>query len=117
YPGPGDAPLGWLRVFDIAIDAATRTGDDRRFELLDKRAELVATLAGGAHEALATRYAVAGELERMGDRAEAAVLWAQLADDPGAQVPGQARRVAQLHAAWSGEHPALALAAHRALAD
>lgn len=117
YPGPSEAPLGWLRVFDVAIDAATRTADDRRFELLDKRAELVAALPGGAHEALATRFAVAAELERMGDRTEAATLWAQLAADPGAQVPGQARRIAQLHVAWSGENPALALAAHRALAD
>ena len=117
YPGPGDAPLGWLRVFDVAIDAASRIEDDRRLELLDKRAELVATLPGGAHEALATRFAVAAELERIGDRAEAAVQWSQLAADPGATVPGQARRIAQLRAAWSGANPALSLAAHRALAD
>ena len=114
YPGPSDAPLGWLRVFDIAIEAASRTDDERRFELLDKRAELVSALPGGAHEALATRFAVAAELERVGDRIEAGRLWIQLAADPGAQVPGQARRVALLHAAWSG---AGGLPAHRALAD
>ncbi|MEJ7597303.1 MAG: hypothetical protein WKG01_05270 [Kofleriaceae bacterium] len=56
FPGVPDAhALGWLRTFDVAIDAASILDDDRRFDLLDKRAELVASLPGGALEALATR--------------------------------------------------------------
>ncbi len=122
FPGADDNPLGWLRCFDVAIDAATVIDDPRRFELLDKRADLIATLPGGALEALATRHAVASELERDGQHLEAATLWGTLADEPTAQMPGAARRVALLRAGWSAFGPtppdrATALAAHRRLAD
>ena len=122
FPGPDANPLGWLRCFDVAIDAATVTDDTRRFELLDKRADLIAGLPGGALEALATRHAVASELERDGQHLEAATMWSTLADEPTAQTPGAARRVALLRASWSAFGPmppdrATALAAHRRLAD
>jgi len=125
--GAGQA-LGWLRTFDIAIDAATVLDDARRFELLDKRAGLIGTLPGGAIDAVATRHAVASELERDGQLAQAAALWTQLADDPSSQAPGAGLRVALLRAAWAAigapRAPApasdsrrVALAAHRKLAD
>ena len=123
FPGVPDArALGWIRTFDVAIDAATILDDVRRFELLDKRAELIAALPGGALEALATRHAVASELDRDGQYPEAAALWSALGDDPVAQGPGAARRVALLRASWSAaaagaEHRKRALAAHRKLAD
>ncbi len=120
YPGPDPDALGWLRTFDIALDAATALDDDRRFELLDKRAELVAAVPGGELEALATRYAVAAELERNREHAEAAVLWAQLAADPAATVAGTARRIAYLRVAWAaaGAHDRVTkLTAHRRLAE
>ena len=112
--------LGWLRVFDLAIEAASVLDDPRRFELLEKRADLVSALSGGASEALATRHAVASELERDGQHAEAATLWSRLADDPIAQQPGNARRVALVRAAWSaiaGKLPRIALDARKKLAD
>ncbi len=127
YPGPGTRPgttaegsaLGWLRCFDIAITAATILDDERRFELLDKRAELISELAGGGVEALATRHAVAAELERDREHAQVTVLWQQLVDDPMSAAPNAAKRIAQLRLAWSAagakEH-AIALAAHRWLA-
>jgi tetratricopeptide (TPR) repeat protein len=122
FPGADDNMLGWLRCFDVAIDAATVIDDVRRFDLLDKRADLIASLPGGALEALATRHAVASELERDGQHLEAATLWHTLAEDPTAQSPGAARRVALLRAGWSAFGPtppdrATALAAHRRLAD
>ena len=122
--GPDDdKALGWLRTFDIAIDAATVLDDPRRFELLDKRAELVGTLPGGALESVATKHAVASELERDGQLAEAAALWTRLADDTISQGPGAGRRVALLRASWAAigskttEGRRIALAAHRQLAD
>jgi len=121
-PAGSDDILGWLRTFDVAIDAASILDDVRRFELLEQRAALIGALPGGSVEALATRHAVASELERDGQYAEAAARWSKLAEDPAAQVPGAARRVALLRAAWSAlvGDPAdrtLALAAHRRLAD
>jgi tetratricopeptide (TPR) repeat protein len=92
---------GQLRVIDVAIDAAARAGDERILELLDRRGELVATLPGGALETLATRHAVAGALTRDGQHAEAAALWAQLADDATATQSAAARRIATLGAAWA----------------
>ena len=92
---------GSLRVIDVAIDAAARASDERLLELLDRRAELVATLPGGAIETLATRHAVASALTRDGQHAEAATLWAQLADDPMATQPVAARRIAMLAAGWA----------------
>jgi tetratricopeptide (TPR) repeat protein len=124
--GLGEPALGWLRTFDVAIDAATVIDDERRCELLDKRAELVGALPGGALEAMATRHAVASELERDGQLAAAAALWTQLADDTVSQGPGAGRRVALLRAAWAGigsghggagDGRKLALAARRKLAD
>ncbi len=118
-PGPGAQPLGWLRTFDIAIIAATILDDERLFELLDKRAELLAALPGGGLEALATRYSVASELERDREHAQAQSMWAVLAEDPSAQVAGSARRIATLRLAWSAAAAgdrAAALAAHRRLA-
>ena len=128
YPGAaaivdaGPVAIGWLRAFDVAIAAASVLDDARRFELLDKRAELIALLPHGALEALATRHAIASELDRDTQHAEAAATWARLADEPAAQQPGAARRIANLRAAWSasaaGEaHRGAALAAHRRLAD
>ena len=122
FPGADDNMLGWLRCFDVAIDAATVIDDVRRFDLLDKRADLISTLPGGALEALATRHAVASELERDGQHLAAATLWSSLADESTAQTPGAARRVALLRAGWSAFGPtppdrATALAAHRRLAD
>ncbi len=128
-PAPASAPapapaLGWLRTIDVAIDAAGRLGDPRWLELLERRAALVAALPGGAAEAAATRHAIASELERAGRAADAARLWMQLADDAGAQAPAASRRIALVRAAGSvaarGGEPearAIALAAHRRLAD
>src|SRR4029077_11271520 len=78
------ATLGWLRVLDVAIDAAARAGDARRLELLDRRTDLVASLPGGALDALAMRHAVAHELSHDGQHADALALWTKLADDPAA---------------------------------
>ena len=97
FPGADDNMLGWLRCFDVAIDAATVIDDVRRFDLLDKRADLISTLPGGALEALATRHAVASELERDGQHLAAATLWSSLADESTAQTPG-ARSRASLRA-------------------
>jgi len=119
FPGPGSQALGWLRTFDIAIIAATILDDERLFELLDKRAELLSSLPGGGLEALATRHAIASELERDREHAQAQSMWAVLAEDPVAQVAGSARQIATLRLAWSaaaaGDRPA-ALTAHRRLA-
>lgn len=110
---------GQLRVIDIAIVAAARANDERLLELLDRRGELVSTLSGGALETLATRHAVAATLTRDGQHAEAAALWAQLADDATATQPAAAGRIATLAASWAaaaaGDMKA-ALAAHRRLA-
>lgn len=119
YPGPGTNALGWLRTFDIALAASNITDDERRFELLDKRGELLASLSGGAVEALATRFAFAAELERDREHAQAQSMWAVLAEDQAAQVAGAARRIATLRLAWAaaaaGDVP-VAIAAHRRLA-
>jgi tetratricopeptide (TPR) repeat protein len=123
FPGRDASALGWLRCFDIALDAAIRLGDERRFELLDKRAELVGELPGGALEALATRLAIAGELAAQGEAGDAGKLWIELADGAAARAPGALRRYALLRAAWAtaaastAETTALELAAHRWLAD
>jgi tetratricopeptide (TPR) repeat protein len=104
YPGATAAApnaLGWLRCFDIALGAAAILDDERRFELLDQRAELLSAIPGGAREALATRFTMAAELDAVRDYAEAQNRWAALAEDPEAQAPGAARRVALLRAAWS----------------
>jgi hypothetical protein len=121
FPGR-DAALGWLRCLDVALDAATELGDDRRFELLDRRAGLVGELPGGALESLATLAAVAGELDARREATEAAALWAELAAAPAAQLPGAFQRYAHLRATWSAaggapETRATRLAAHRRLAD
>ena len=110
----------WLRVIDVAIDAASRAGDARRLELLDRRAELVATLAMTAAETLASRHAVAAELVRDGQHAEAATLWAQLADEPTAGQPAAGRRIAMLataHAAAAANDTKAAYLARRRLVD
>lgn len=122
FPGPDARALGWLRTFDVALAAAAALGDERRLELLDNRAELVAALAGGALEALATRHALASGLELTGHAEEAAGLWLRLADEPGAQTAGAARRASLVRAAWAAAaarpaDTATALAAHRRLAD
>ena len=67
--------IGVLRVIDIAIDAAERTADARLIELMDRRAELVATLTGSELWTLATRHHVAATLTRDEQHAEAAKLW------------------------------------------
>jgi len=111
---------GHLRVIDIAIDAAMRASDSRLLELLDRRAELVSGLPGGALEGLATRHAVAAALSRDDQHAEATTLWTQLAEEPAAMLPAAGRRIALLAAAWSaaaaGDAKA-ALAARRKLSD
>nr|MBA3465305.1 tetratricopeptide repeat protein [Deltaproteobacteria bacterium] len=122
YPGVGNldhAELGWLRTFDIAITAATILDDERRYEILDKRAELVASFSGGAAETLATRHAVGAELERDRQHVQALALWMQLAEEPAAQLPNIAKRIAYLRAAWSAagaNDRQMALGAHRRLA-
>jgi tetratricopeptide (TPR) repeat protein len=93
--------LGWLRVIDVALDAAWRAGDPRRLELLDRRADLVAQLPGSALDALANRHAVAAELTRDGQHAEALSLWKSLADETAAALPGGARRIATTAALWA----------------
>ena len=84
---------GWLRVIDVAIDAASRAGDPRRLELLDRRNELVKNL--DMNESIATRNAVAAELVRDGQHAEAAKMYAELASDPNIAAPGVAHHSAQ----------------------
>ncbi|HWO22042.1 MAG TPA: hypothetical protein VNO30_24940, partial [Kofleriaceae bacterium] len=121
-PATAERALGWLRTLDIAIDAAGRLEDLRRFKLLDKRAELVARLPGGALEAVATRHAVAAELERDGQHSAAAKLWLELSDDPASQSAGAGGRIGLLLAAWAAVADpvpdlATALLAHRRLAD
>lgn len=123
FPGRDPSALGWLRCFDVALDAAVRLGDERRFELLDRRSELLGALPGGAIEALATRLALASELAAEREVGDAGKLWVELAGSAAAQTPGALRRYAYLRAAWSaavastGETSALGLAAHRWLAD
>ena len=114
------SPLGWLRVLEVALDAACSLDDERRLELLERRAELIAGLAGGALEALATRHAVAAEIARHGAAAEATAQWTELADDPAAKLPNAAQRIARLASTWSAAAAAArpaALAAHRVLAE
>jgi tetratricopeptide (TPR) repeat protein len=119
---------GALRVLDLAIEATARlaavAGDvshlGRLIGLLERRAVMVATLPAGQLEALATLHVLATTLARAGRHADAAAMWAQLADDPTASQPGAAGRIAGLAAAWSaaaaGElRPALA--ARRRLVD
>ena len=117
---PPDSALGWLRCLDVALDAATALGDDRRLALLAHRAELVDGLAGGAVEALATRLAIASERDARHD-AGAAKLWAELADTATTQSPGALRRYAYLRATWSAPGDpasrAARLVAHRRLAE
>ncbi len=123
FPGRDGAALGWLRCFDVALEAATALDDGRRFDLLDRRAGLVGELPGGALEALATLAALASELDARRDAGEATALWTELAVAPAAQLPGAFRRYAYLRATWSGagvsdpQSRASRLAAHRRLAD
>ncbi|MEP6863170.1 MAG: tetratricopeptide repeat protein [Deltaproteobacteria bacterium] len=117
-PSPIITRGGWLRVIDIAIEAASRASDPRRLELLDRRADLVKDLPGGALESIATRAAVAAELVRDGQHAEAAKLYTELADDPNISTPGGAHRIARYGAALAataGNDPQTALAARRVL--
>jgi tetratricopeptide (TPR) repeat protein len=111
---------GTLRLLDIAIDAAAVLGDPRLLALLERRAELVGQLERGALEAVATRHAFASALTRAGRHADAASLWAQIADDPASAMVATGRRVATLAAAWAAaaarDHRA-ALVARRGLAD
>ncbi len=123
FPGRDGNALGWLRCFDIALEAATQLADDRRFELLDKRAELIGALPGGALEALATQLTLAAELDAQHRAAEAARRWSALAEADTALSPGALRRYAYLRAASSATvagdpgSRAIKLAAHRQLAD
>ncbi|HEU4730581.1 MAG TPA: hypothetical protein VFT22_21940, partial [Kofleriaceae bacterium] len=120
--GPGTGALGWLRCVDVALDAANRLADDRRAELLDRRAELIEGLPGGAVEALATRLTIAGALDARAP-ADATRLWTELAERAAAVAPGALRRYAHLRASWSASAApsaasrAIQLAAHRRLAD
>lgn len=119
-PAAAVTRIGVLRVIDIAIDAAERTADARLIELMDRRAELVATLPGGGLETLATRHHVAATLTRDEQHAEAAKLWSQLADDTVSAHPLAGRRIAMLGAAFAAaaaKDQALAFAARRKLAD
>jgi tetratricopeptide (TPR) repeat protein len=112
--------MGVLRLIDVAISAAQRTQDARLIELMDRRAELVASLAGGGLETLATRHQVAATLTRDEQHAEAAKLWAQLAEDSVSSHPLAARRVATLAAAYAAaaaKDSIASLAARRRLAD
>jgi tetratricopeptide (TPR) repeat protein len=88
------ATLGWLRVLDVAIDAAARGADRRVLDLLVRRADLIAALPGGALDALATRHVAARELASAGRHSEAAAMWARLGDDEAANAAGAARRIA-----------------------
>jgi len=123
FPGRDRNALGWLRCFDIALDAAAQLADERWFELLDKRADLIDELPGGELEALATRLTVATELDTQRQVADASHLWSELADTAAARAPGALRRFAYLRATWSAaaandpESRAIKLAAHRKLAD
>src|SRR3569833_1052880 len=117
-PSPVITRGGWLRLIDVAIEAASRGADPRRLELLDRRADLLKDLPGGALESIATRAAVAAELVRDGQHAEAAKLYAELADDPNISAPGGAHRIARYGAAlaaMAGNDPQAALAARRIL--
>ncbi|HEX4417707.1 MAG TPA: tetratricopeptide repeat protein [Kofleriaceae bacterium] len=114
---------GWLRCLDVALDAAVQLGDHRVLELLAKRAELITGLPAGEPEALATRLAIAAELDARRASGEAAEQWAELADAAALQAPGTLRCYARLRATWSGaaantaEGRAIKLTAHRRLAD
>ncbi len=118
---PGDA-LARLRVLDVGIEAAMRGAnkqDARRARLLERRAELVASLPGGALDALASRHAHAAELARSGEPAAAARFTA-LADEPANQLGRAASRIALVAAAHAAAGPPshrVALALHRRLAD
>ncbi|MBV8758319.1 MAG: hypothetical protein JO257_13620, partial [Deltaproteobacteria bacterium] len=119
-PAAAVTRVGVLRVIDVAIDAAERTADARLIELMDRRAELVATLPGGGLETLATRHHVAATLTRDEQHAEAAKLWTQLADDTVSAHPLAGKRIATLGAAFAAaaaKDSGLALAARRRLAD
>jgi tetratricopeptide (TPR) repeat protein len=119
-PASDDAALGWLRCVDLALDAATALGDDRRLALLEHRARLFGDLAGGAIEALATRLVIASERDARHE-AGTARLWAELADTAATQSPGALRRYAYLRATWSAPGDpasrAAKLVAHRRLAE
>jgi tetratricopeptide (TPR) repeat protein len=111
---------GWLRVLDVACDAASRAGDQRRLELLDRRADLVSHLNGAAIELYATRHAVAAELVRDGQLVDATKLYGELAIDPVASHPLVARRVSNFAAAsiaYAADDTAAALLAHHNLLD
>ncbi|MGE5184051.1 MAG: hypothetical protein ACM31C_18400 [Acidobacteriota bacterium] len=117
---PTPATLGWLRVLDVALDAAVRGGDARQLELLDRYAELVVALPGGALDALVARHLVAGELARDGQHAEALAMWTALADDDVATLPIAGKRIAlgaAARAAAAAGDAAAALAIRRRLAD
>jgi tetratricopeptide (TPR) repeat protein len=119
-PAAAVTRVGVLRVIDVAIAAAQRTQDARLIELLDRRAELVASLTGGGLETLATRHHVAATLTRDEQHAEAAKLWAQLAEDSVAAHPLAAKRIATLGAAFAAaaaKDSVASLAARRRLAD
>jgi tetratricopeptide (TPR) repeat protein len=112
--------LGWLRLVDVAIDAAWRARDARRLELLELRGRLVERLADGELEALATRHAIAAQLDHRDRRDDAAAAWAQLGEAEAAKLPGAALRVALLSAAYTNGAAgkrAAALAARRRLVD
>jgi tetratricopeptide (TPR) repeat protein len=117
FPGRDAQALGWLRCLDVALDAALELADPRRFELLDQRAELIATLPRGDAEAIATRLAIAGELDQ--HEPDAAAMWAELGEL--AAPPATLRRHAHLRAAWAAvrqpDSLAAQLAARRRLAD
>ena len=124
FPGAGEHALGWLRTLDVAIDAAAALDDARRFELLDKRAELVAALPGGALEALATRHAIASRARRATASTPTRPRCGRSSPTiRRRRVPGAGRRIALLRAGWSAaarrrsRRAAIALAAHRQLAD
>ena len=114
------ATLGWLRVIDVAIDAAARARDPRRLVLLDRRAELVSTLRGGALDAFAMRQLVAQELARSGQHATAIALWAALAEDPAGTHPAAARCIALYAGAYEAaiaDDRAATIAARRRLVE
>lgn len=116
---PVDSRSGSLRLLDVAIDAAWRSDDGRRLELLQRRYALLQATGRPSLEAVATRCALATELTRRNQHAAASTLWSEIADDPAAGLPDATRRVATyaaaLAAAAAGNATA-ALAAHRRLA-
>jgi tetratricopeptide (TPR) repeat protein len=114
------ATLGWLRVIDVALDAAARAREPRRLELLERHARLVAALSNGALEGVALSHLVAHERSRAGHQAEALALWTKLADEPAAALPAAGRRIALLaalrEATMTGDR-AGEIAARRRLVD